>query len=50
MFEYRVEVYMVKDAERAMNLLAMDGWRVIAVTPDHAKGYGIIVTFEREIV
>ena len=50
MFEYRVEVYMVKEAERAMNLLAMDGWRVIAVTPDYAKGYGIIVTFEREIV
>lgn len=38
MFEYKVE----------MNRLAQEGWRVIAVTPNQAMGYGIVVTYERE--
>ena len=49
MFEYKVEVYKVKEAEREMNKLAQAGWRVIAVSPNMAMGYGIVVTFERQI-
>ena len=47
MFEYRVEIYAVREAEEKMNRLGADGWRVIAVTSNPAMGYGIIVTFER---
>ncbi len=49
MFEYKVETYKVNEAESAINLLAQSGWRVIAVSPNVAKGYGLIVTFERQI-
>ncbi len=49
MFEYKVEIYKVKEAESEMNKLAQSGWRVIAVSPDIAMGFGVVVTFEREI-
>ncbi len=49
MFEYKVEIYKVKEAEEQMNILAQSGWRVIAVSPNMAMGYGIVVTFERQI-
>ncbi len=49
MYEYKVNVYKVREAAEEMNRLASQGWRVIAVSPDIAAGYGIIVTFEREI-
>ena len=49
MFEYKVEIYKVKEAEKEMNKLAQSGWRVIAVSPNMAMGYGIVVTFERQI-
>ncbi len=49
MFEYKVEIYKVKEAEEQMNLLAQRDWRVIAVSPNMAMGYGIVVTFERQI-
>ena len=48
MFEYRVEIYAVREAEEKMNRLGVDGWRVITVTPNLAMGHGIIVTFERQ--
>ena len=48
MFEYRVEIYAVREAERQMNRLGADGWRVIAVTPNIAVSHGIVVTFERQ--
>lgn len=48
MFEYKVEVYKVREAEVQMNKLAKTGWRVIAVSPDIAMGHGIVVTYERE--
>ncbi len=48
MFEYKVEIYKVKEAEAEMNKLAKEGWRVIAVTPNAAMGYGIVVTYEKE--
>ena len=47
-FEYRVETYAVRRAEEEMNRMAADGWRVIAVSPNHAAGYGIVVTYERQ--
>ena len=45
--EYKVETSSVGDAERIMNDMARDGWKVIAVTPNIFKGHGIIITFER---
>ncbi len=48
MYEYRVEIYGVRQAEAAMNRLAAEGWRVIAVSPNIAVSHGIVVTFERK--
>jgi len=48
MYEYKVEIYKVREAEQEMNALAKDGWRVVAVSPNMAMGYGVVVTFERE--
>jgi hypothetical protein len=48
MFEYRVEHYAVRNAEAEMNRMAAEGWRVIAVCPNHAAGFGVIVTYERK--
>lgn len=50
MFEYKVEIYKVKEAERGMNKLVQLGWRVIAVLPNMAMSYGIVVTFERQVI
>jgi len=47
MYEYKVETYKVKDAADEMNQLAGEGWRVIAVTPNQAMGFGLVVTYER---
>ena len=47
MYEYKVEVLGVREAEERMNQLAKDGWRVIEITPNIALGFGIVVTFER---
>ena len=49
MYEYKVEAYLVKEATSEMNRMAKEGWRVIAVTPNEAMGFGLIVTFERKI-
>ena len=49
MYEYKVEVCKVKYAELRMNEMAKQGWRVIAVSPDIAAGYGVIITFERPL-
>ena len=48
MFEYRVEVYAVRQAEAEMNRMATDGWRVVAVSPNIAMSHGLVVTFERQ--
>ena len=47
MLEYKVEVYKIKKATEEMNRLATEGWRVVAVSPNLATGYGIVVTYER---
>lgn len=31
-----------------MNKLASEGWRVIAICPNMAMGYGIVVTYEQK--
>ncbi len=49
MYEYKVETYKVNEAASEMNKLAQHGWRVIAVSPNIAMGFGIIVTYERAI-
>ncbi len=49
MYEYKVEVCRVKLAELRMNELAKQGWRVAAVSPDLAAGYGVVITFERKV-
>ena len=46
--EYRVEIYAVRKAETEMNRMASDGWRVIAVCPNQAAGFGVVVTYERQ--
>ncbi|MBR0514989.1 MAG: DUF4177 domain-containing protein [Clostridia bacterium] len=48
MFEYRVEVYAIRQAEAEMNRMAADGWRVVAVSPNIAMSHGLVVTFERQ--
>ena len=48
MFEYRFEVYAVRQAEAEMNRMAADGWRVVAVSPNIAMSHGLVVTFERQ--
>ena len=47
MYEYRVEVYRVRKAEEGMNRMAILGWRVVAVTANHAS-LGVVVTYERQ--
>ena len=47
MFEYRVETYSVRRAAVEMNRMAADGWRVVAVCPNQARCFGVIVTYER---
>lgn len=51
MYEYKVEVYRVKDAEKEMNVLAGAGWRVISVTSNECLQWmakdTIVVTYER---
>lgn len=49
MYEYKVETYSLKDAEKEMNKLAKEDWRVIAVSPNIALGCGVVVTYERKV-
>ena len=48
MYEYKVVVAPVKEAENEMNKLAKMNWRVVAVSPNIAVGHGVVITFERE--
>ena len=49
MFEYRVEIYAVRQSEAEMNRMAADGWRVIAIMPTAlSSGRGMVVTFEQQ--
>lgn len=48
MRKYKVIKCKVKDAEENMNELAKLGWRVVAVCPNIAVGYGVVITFEKD--
>ena len=51
MYEYKVEIYKVKEAEHEMNAMARQGWRVIAVTHCPAASWAketVVVTLERD--
>ena len=48
MYEYKVIKVVVKNAEKEMNELAKQGWRVVAVSPDIARGMGLVITLEKE--
>ena len=50
MFEYKVVDVSVKKADDMMNRWAKEGWRVIAVSPNIAAGYGLVITFERQTI
>ena len=47
MYEYKVIDVPVKKAQEEMNRWAKEGWRVIAVSPNIAMGYGLVITLER---
>ena len=50
MYEYKVEIYKIKEAENEMNMMAKEGWRVVAVTYCQAATWSkdnVVVTFER---
>ena len=50
MYEYKVEIYKVKEAENEMNAKAKQGWRVVAVTHCPAAAWAkdtVVVTLER---
>ncbi len=48
MYEYKIEKSKVDEAEIVMNEYAKENWRVVAVSPNIARGYGVIITLERE--
>ena len=50
MYEYKVEIYKVKEAENKMNEMGNQGWRVVAVTYCPAAAWSkdtVVVTLER---
>ena len=52
MYEYKIEIYKVKEAESKVNEMAKNGWRVVSViqnVTDIHIPYRLVVTFEREI-
>ena len=49
MYMYRIEIYSMKKAEEEMNKMSMEGWRVLSVLTNTTTGFGLIVTYEKEI-
>lgn len=47
MYEYKVLTLSVRELEETLNQFAKEGWRLAAMTPNIAKGMGVIVTLER---
>ena len=50
MYEYKVEIYKINEAETEMNAMAKQGWRVVAVTYCQAATWAkdkVLVTLER---
>ncbi|MDO4942565.1 MAG: DUF4177 domain-containing protein [Lachnospiraceae bacterium] len=49
MYEYKVLTLKVKECENTFNTLAKEGWRLVAMVPNNAIGYGVVATLERKI-
>lgn len=48
MFIHKVIKTRVDNAEKEINELARDGWRVINASPNIAVGYGLVVVLEKD--
>lgn len=48
MYEYKVLILKVKECEETFNKFAKEGWRLVAMVPNNAIGYGVVATLERE--
>ena len=52
MYEYKVLNVSVKEAEKALNQYAKEGWRLTAALPNTSMGVGLVgmvYTLERKI-
>jgi len=49
MVEYKVFDTFIKDLESLLNKYAKEGWKVVSITPNIAKGMGVVVVMERTI-
>jgi hypothetical protein len=49
MYEYKVLDLGVKECEETFNQLAKEGWKLVTMSPNIAKGMGVVATMEREI-
>lgn len=48
MYEYKVLILKVKELEETLNRYAKEGWRLAAMVPNQALGYGVVVTMEKK--
>lgn len=48
MYEYKVIKTSVNSAEEEINAWAKKGYRVVTVSPNIAKGMGVIITLEKK--
>lgn len=48
MYEYKVLTLSVKECEKTINQLAKEGWRLVAMVPNQAMGFGVVATLERQ--
>lgn len=49
MYEYKVLILGVKECEETFNRLAKDGWRLVEMVPNQARGVGVVATMERKV-
>lgn len=49
MYEYKVLTLGVKECEKTLNQLAKDGWRLVAMVPNQAMGFGVVATLEKQV-
>lgn len=49
MYEYKVLTLWVRECEKTFNQLAKEGWRLVTMCPNRARGTGVIATLEREV-
>ena len=49
MYEYKVLTVGIREAEKVLNQLAQEGWRLVQQSPNIDMGMGLIITLERKI-